>query len=124
MSKYEALARAYFATWCSHSSTAVGACFAADGTLRDWDVSAEGREAVVKANQGIFDAVPNIKVEILNIFCDDAKATAACEIIVHVHDDANTTLKARGVVRASPQHANSTIRPLPRANCRAGRCWT
>ena len=80
----EALARGYFTTWNTHDTAALGELFADDASLRDWETSAEGKDAVVKANGKIFTAVPNIRIEVLTIHVANETRTAACEIIVHL----------------------------------------
>lgn len=64
----KALAQAYFEAWNAQDLEKLGIGFHDDVTLRDWDVSASGRQPVVDANGGIFKAVPAIKIEVLNIF--------------------------------------------------------
>lgn len=90
---YESLARAYFDAWNTHSGESVAAKFDKDGSLRDWDISVSGAEAVGQANAGIFSAVPGIHITIEGIVVDVEKAVAACEILVHLNDEQKTVLK-------------------------------
>ncbi len=46
----DARAQAYFDAWNKHDSVGVGAFFAADGVLRDWEVEVAGRDNVAAAN--------------------------------------------------------------------------
>ena len=98
----EAAARAYFTQWNTHSGDAVAACFAPDGTLRDWDVSAAGAAAVGAANANIFAAVPSISIDVLSVHVSEATRTAVCEIIVNLNDGTGTTLKVVDVIEFAP----------------------
>ena len=93
--RLEALARAYFDCWNTHDGAAVGAKFAPDGSLRDWDIAVSGAQAVGDANGGIFKAVPGIAITVEGIVADAAKSSVACEILVHLNDADKTVLKAR-----------------------------
>jgi len=93
--RLEDLARAYFDCWNTRDGAAVGAKFATDGTLRDWDISVSGAQAVGEANGGIFKAVPAISITVERILVDVARASCAAEILVHLNDDDKTVLKAR-----------------------------
>ena len=95
--RLDSLARAYFDAWNAHTAEAVGALFANEGTLRDWEIHANGRDDVIRANQRIFTSAPAIRVQILNLFVDETKGGVACEIIVHV--DSDIKLKARRCAR-------------------------
>jgi predicted ester cyclase len=97
--RLEQLARAYFDCWNTRDGAAVGRKFAADGTLRDWDISVSGAEAVSEANGGIFKAVPGISITVEGILVDAAKSSCACEILVHLNDADSTVLKARCSLR-------------------------
>ena len=67
------------------------ALLADDATLRDWDIEKSGGDAVAEANGGIFEAVPNIKIEVLKLF--PSGSTCSCEILVKLNDADNTVLK-------------------------------
>lgn len=94
----EALARNYFAVWNTRDGAAVGACFAPTGKLRDWDIDVSGAEAVGEANGGIFKAVPAIEITVEALVADAARASIACEILVHLHDADATVLKVCDVI--------------------------
>lgn len=96
----EAAARAYFVAWNTSSAAAVGACFTPEGTLRDWDVQAAGRDAVAAANGNIFAAVPGIRIEVLHVHVAEAARVATCEILVHLPDA--TALKVCDVIAFAP----------------------
>lgn len=94
----DALARNYFAVWNTRDGAAVGACFSPEGTLRDWDVSVSGAQAVGEANGGIFKAVPGIEITVETLVVDAPRTTVACEILVHLHDAESTVLKVCDVI--------------------------
>jgi hypothetical protein len=101
----EAAARAYFSAWndkstrASNDGASVGAFFAPAGVLRDWDVHVEGGPGPVgAANAKIFAAVPDIQIEVLAVSVAEAARVATCEIIVHVNNSANETLKVADVI--------------------------
>ena len=71
--RLEALARAYFDCWNMRDGAAVGHLFAADGTLRDWDIAVSGAAAVGEANSNIFRAVPAIAITVERVLADVAK---------------------------------------------------
>ena len=96
----EAAARAYFEVWNTRSGEAVGALFAPDGTLRDWEIEAVGAAAVAAANAKIFAAVPAIRIEVLHVHVAEATRTATCEILVHVNPE--TILKVCDVISFAP----------------------
>ncbi len=62
----------------------------------DWDVKAEGGDAVTAANKGIFEALPNIKIDVINVH--EAKESFACEIEVKLNDGSDTVLKVCDVI--------------------------
>jgi len=95
----DAAARHYFDVWNMHSAEGVAALFAAEGTLRDWDVSVSGAAAVGAANGSIFAAVPNIKISVEDVFVDEAKRTAVAEILVALNDADGTVLKVVDVIQ-------------------------
>lgn len=107
----EAAARAYFTAWNTRSGEAVAACFAPEGSLRDWDVSAVGAAAVGAANANIFANVPAISIDVLNVHVSEATRTAVCEILVHLNDGSGTTLKVADVIEFAPgSHLISSLR--------------
>ena len=95
----EAAARTYFEVWNTRSGEAVGALFAPEGTLRDWEVEAHGAAAVGAANAKIFAAVPGIRIEVLHVHVSEATRTATCEILVHVNE---AVLRVCDVIHFAP----------------------
>ena len=105
VAQYEKLSRQYFKTWNSHDLVALRALFAADVTLRDWDLQASGASAVTKANGDIFEALPKIAIDVKKIHVSERSTvsywlssvgqydnitttttTSVCEIVVHLHN--------------------------------------
>merc|ERR1712110_299294 len=70
--------------------------YSTDGTLRDWDIEKSGNVEVGKANGGIFEAVPAIKIEVLAKHV--AGTTVAAEILVHLNNDSKEVLKVVDVI--------------------------
>ena len=62
--------------WNSHDGKAVGEMFAADGEIFAFDGTATGAEKCGEMNQGIFTAVPNIKIDIDKCHISESTNTA------------------------------------------------
>ena len=107
---YERLARAYFSAWNSHQAARLSDLLAEGCSLRDWNVQAAGREAVVEANVGIWKAVSRISIDVLSIHVADATRTAVCEILVHLHNDAKEVLKVADVITFDEQDKIISVR--------------
>ncbi len=84
--------------------------FAADGELRDWDVSVKGAAAVGEANGKIFSAVPLISIEVLTVHIAESTRTATAEIIVHINNDAKETLKVADVITFTEDGKIASVR--------------
>jgi len=78
------LAHDYFTAWNTNDVEQLKPMFHEDIVLIDWDVSVEGFDKVVLTNQNIFNAVPGIRAEILNILTNDNVAIA--QLIVHISE--------------------------------------
>jgi hypothetical protein len=52
----------YFETFSNQDLDGLSEMFADDVILSDWDIRAEGKEAVLEANKNIFQSVDTIKV--------------------------------------------------------------
>lgn len=99
----EAATHNYFKTWNLRDGAALVPLFAPEGTLRDWDISVSGAEAVGEANGNIFKAVPTIAIEVLSVHACEATRTAVAEILVHLNDAAKTVLKVADVIEFDAQ---------------------
>ncbi len=74
------ICRQYMAAFSRKDLHALESMFDERVTLRDWDISAQGRAAVLEANAKIFAAVESIVVEPLNLIQDEQ--TVACEMSI------------------------------------------
>ena len=64
-----ALTKKYFDAWNAHDVGAIQALHAPTSTLADWDAShGPTNEAVAKGIGGIWEAVPAIKIEIVDVY--------------------------------------------------------
>ena len=84
-------------------------------SLTDWDVAVSGIDAVVEANQGIWKAVPAIRIVVKNVVAGrDSRAfggpVATCEISVELNDDAKTVLTVVDVIDVSNQGKIKSVR--------------
>ena len=79
------LAKNYLRTFSSRDAVALRSLFAEDVTLRDWDQSADGIDAVIAANQGIFDAFSSITVDILH--CHESEETVVVELRIQLTNE-------------------------------------
>ena len=93
----EPLVHAYFSAWNAKDANVLRALLSDDCRLRDWDVSVEGGDKVVAANEKIWEAVPKIAIDILEIHCA-GESSATAEIIVKLNDDAGAELKVADVI--------------------------
>ena len=64
-----ALTKKYFEVWNSHDVAGIKALHAATSSLADWDAShGPTNEDVSKGIGGIWTAVPDIKIEIIDVY--------------------------------------------------------
>ena len=90
------LAQRYFDEWNARGD--LRSLLADDAMLRDWDIEEHGGEAVAEANNRIFKALPNIKIDITAMHPSTASSTVACEILVNLNDGTDTVLKVCDVI--------------------------
>lgn len=64
-------------------------------TLVDWEISANGKDNVVKANQKIFNMVNTIKVDIINVF--EKEDEFSCQILITING--NDVLEVVDVIK-------------------------
>ena len=79
------LAVQYLQTFASRDVHKIRTLFSNDVVLRDWDQSATGIDAVMEANQGIFDAFSSIDVEIFH--CHEGADAVAVEMKITLQND-------------------------------------
>jgi len=91
-----ALTIKYFQVWNSHDEAGIGALHAEQSTLKDWDAEhGPTRADVAKGIAGIWKAVPEIKIEILDLF---TSVTKTCVASIRVVVNATETLKVTDVI--------------------------
>ena len=61
-------ARTYFETFERKDLIGLSKMFHESVTLKDWNIQAEGKEAVVKANKAIFDSVESLSVDVESMY--------------------------------------------------------
>ena len=61
----------YFKDFSNKDITALKKIFANDIVLRDWEIEAKGIDAVIKANENIFNNVISIMVEPQNLYQEE-----------------------------------------------------
>lgn len=86
----------YFEAWNAQDLEKIRSMLADEAILIDWDIKAEGGDAVTAANKGIFEALPNIKIDVINVH--EAQGSFACEIEVKLNDGSDTVLKVCDVI--------------------------
>jgi hypothetical protein len=64
----ETTARNYFETFEQKDLNTLSTMFHESVTLKDWNIQAEGKAAVVEANKGIFDSVESLSVEVQSLY--------------------------------------------------------
>ena len=92
------VAKQYFDAWNNQNINHLSFLFDKDVVLQDWDITATGKENVVKANQNIFDSVSNISAEVQDIGYNDNKVYAELLIKVVVDSSNEDTIKVLDVI--------------------------
>ena len=87
MPDYKQLATKYFEAFSRKDIAAVAGMFEHDVILSDWEISAFGKEDVVRANQRIFDSVDTIHVTPKDIYLDGQVIIADLKILVDSKDE-------------------------------------
>jgi len=72
----------YFRTFEEKNLESLSNMFDENVTLKDWNIYAEGRDAVVEANQNIFDSIESLTVEVQSLHID--RLTVVAEVIIKV----------------------------------------
>lgn len=73
----------YFKAFSNQDIDSLSALFSEDVTLRDWEIKAEGKENVLKANQGIFDSVKSIEAKINRLIAEENHVACDIDIIIN-----------------------------------------
>ena len=93
--KLEKIARKYFFAWNEHDINSLEELFSPDITLQDWDILKKGINEVLEANKSIFDSLPNINAEILNLV--HAENIVFAELLIQIND--KETLKVVDILQ-------------------------
>jgi ketosteroid isomerase-like protein len=78
-------ARAYFSVFQDKDLDALSEMFDDDVSLKDWNISAQGKQPVLEANRNIFDSLNKIGVEVQNLYESDN--TVVAEILISTDAD-------------------------------------
>jgi hypothetical protein len=73
----------YFEMFSNKDIQGLTAIFDENITLVDWEVSSNGKDNVIKANQNIFNNVNTIKVDVINIF--EKEDEFSCQILITIN---------------------------------------
>jgi hypothetical protein len=74
----------YFELFSNKNIEKLSKIFDENIKLVDWEISADGKEAVIKANQNIFNNVDTIKVNVINIF--EKENEFSCQLIITINE--------------------------------------
>ena len=81
--KLKGIALSYFRDFSNKDIASLRGFFANDIVLRDWEIEAEGIEAVIEANKNIFNNVTSIFVEPQNLYQEENIIIAELKIIIN-----------------------------------------
>ncbi len=79
----EELTIEYFSAFQNKDSSSLKEMFSKDVSLRDWEISATGLKEVLEANQGIFDSVDKLEVEIEKLHVCGSSCIAQIKILAN-----------------------------------------
>ncbi len=96
----------YFSTFSNQDADGLRELFSRDVSLRDWEISANGIDDVISANQGIFDSVKTISIIPIEI-CETGNMTAS-EIEIHINNE--ETLRVVDVLEFNGDGKISAVR--------------
>ena len=82
----ENAARAYFSAFESKKLDTLFDMFHEDISLKDWNLSVEGRRSVLVANAEIFDAIDKISVNVENLYLCNMTIVAELSILADDQD--------------------------------------
>ena len=92
------LSLSYFEAFSNKNLDALTTMFDDHVSLRDWEISASGKTAVLSANKNIFDSVESITVTPIRLYQDDNVVAAEISIDVYDNDGITTVLKVVDVI--------------------------
>ncbi len=79
----EEIGRKYFSLFENKDIEAISNLFSENITLKDWSVSASGKEDVVSKNIDIFNACKTLKINIINIYACDMTVVGQIEVVAN-----------------------------------------
>ena len=79
----KSLVKTYFEAFSNKDLQGLEKLFSEEIVLKDWEVFAEGKEKVLKANKNIFDLVDRISADLQELYLDDLVAICLIEIIIN-----------------------------------------
>ena len=82
---YIKLCEEYFKAWTNKDLTKLEVMFDDEVRLRDWTLTASGKEETLKANKNIFDSVETCKALPLSMYHDEK--TVACRLNIYINED-------------------------------------
>lgn len=81
--KLKEIALKYFKDFSNKDATSLKKVFANDIFLRDWEIEAKGIDAVIKANENIFNNVNSIHVEPQNLYQEENIVIGELKIMIN-----------------------------------------
>ena len=78
------IAEKYFEAWNQKDYQKLSSTLSDDVQLFDWDQKCEGLKAVVNATQKIHENLPNIDIDVINLYNADPLITA--ELVINLGD--------------------------------------
>jgi hypothetical protein len=98
----------YFNAWNNHDLDKLKDLFSDSCSLREWDINVSRKEKVIEANSNIFNLLPYIRANIINIYIDNNSKTTVSELIIELNE--NDKLKVIDVIAFNSNGSIETIR--------------
>jgi hypothetical protein len=76
----------YFEYFSEKNILALSNMFADNVKLKDWEISAEGKNQVIQTNLNIFNSVETIKVTLNEIYKNELKNNFSCVIDIKINN--------------------------------------
>lgn len=90
------LVKEYFLKWNSKDINGLSNLFSENINLRDWNIDIIGLDNVLEANVKIFNDVPEINAEIVNLFESKNCKTVVAELIINLNN--NESIKVVDII--------------------------
>ena len=111
MEQTRAAVECYFKSWNEQNGAKLGDTLRDDILLIDWEISAQGKYEVLKANTNIWKSFPRAVIAIDNIIVGlGSFATATCEITVELNDETSTSLRVVDLIEFDEESKIRAIR--------------